>query len=65
MEHKFFILIFSTTIFESCFILRRTERDMIKNMHIGLHVNTHTTNLNTFMLIIPCIVDQFQKIPTR
>jgi len=36
-EHKMCILIFSTTLFETFLILRRTERDMIK-MYVGRHV---------------------------
>jgi hypothetical protein len=36
-EHKMCVLIFSTIVFETFFILRITEREMIK-MCIGLHV---------------------------
>jgi len=38
IEHKMCILIFSTTWSETFLILSRTERDMITNKYIGLHV---------------------------
>jgi serine kinase of HPr protein (carbohydrate metabolism regulator) len=38
IEGKMRVLIFSTNLSETFLILRRTERDMIKKMYIGLHV---------------------------
>jgi hypothetical protein len=33
IEHKLYVLIFSTTFSEKVFILRRTERDMVENVY--------------------------------
>jgi len=38
IEHKMCVLIFSTTLSETFLILRRNERDKIKNIYTGLHV---------------------------
>jgi len=32
-EHKMCVLIFSTNLSEKCFVLRRNDRDMIKNVY--------------------------------
>jgi hypothetical protein len=38
IEHKMWVLIFSTGISETVLILRKNERDMIKKIYIGRHV---------------------------
>jgi hypothetical protein len=38
MEHKMCILIFSTKLSKTLFMLGTTEGDMKKNVYIGLHV---------------------------
>ena len=37
IEHKMCVLIFYTTLSETCLIVRRTERDMIKEMYRVIH----------------------------
>ena len=48
MEHKRYVLIFSTSLSATFLILGRNEKDMIKKMYIGLHVQylLYTSELN-------------------
>ena len=49
-ERKMCVLNFSTNLSETFLILRRTERDVIKKMYSGLHVN-HPLFLSEFIEI--------------
>jgi hypothetical protein len=38
IEHKMCVLTSSTTVSETCLILRRIEQDMNKNIYVGVNV---------------------------
>jgi hypothetical protein len=46
IEHKMCVLTFSTTVSETCLILRRIEQDMNKNIYVGVNVKYMLSSLD-------------------